>query len=659
MRHWAARLLILLLLGGVAALGYYIYDEVVPRDTSAIPVTAVVRGDLVVKSYLRGELKAVRTQTLTAPNLGSSTQITMLAPAGALAERGSLIAEFDDSERKAFLEDAQLEVQQIQENLKKAETELEIRKSQDRVALVQSRFQVRRAELEMRRNELISTIDARKNELTLEESKRRLQKLESDIESRLKQREAELAVLREQLRKAELDVEREQSRIEQARVISPIGGLVQVLENRSGGRGGFGTTTPTIQEGDQIPAGLPIASLLDLSELELVTKVEEVERAALREGQEALVRLDALPDKPVRATVKRLGNTASTNVFAGEATKKFDCVLALDMRQLLTNVGARPEQVERIMALAARNARVSPGARNRRGGGGGRGGGARGGAGGGGGRQAAGQGGGRQAAGGQGGARQAGGAQTAGGRQGGGRQGGGSEGGRPQVSAEQRQQLQQQLQKLAGGQNVQEMSQEQRRALFQKLRNSGQLQGIGGGRGGGGQGGGGRAGGGGAAGGGRGGGAIGGFTYQQRLAAVLPSPPGEGSDVDILLRPGLLADAEIVVKEVKDTLYLPAQGVFQVNNEPTVYVEMDDGTFRPREVKLGERTEAQVAVLSGVDEGERIALAPPPGSEAAEAVERRKKEQGSGGSSGPAFPGAGGPGGGAPAGGGGGRRGGR
>jgi len=348
MKKLFIRLLTLAIIAAAVAGAFYLVQQIPTEDEQEIALATVMRGDLEVKTHFRGELQAVRSLTITAPNLGSQSQILQLAPAGALASRGDLLFELDDSERVAALEDDQLAVEKIQQQLKQAETELEIRKSQDEVALVRANFQVRRWELENRRNELASAIDARKNELSLEEAKRRKAKLEEDIQNRLAQREAELAVLREQLKKAELDVRREEERIAQARVLAPISGLVQILENRSGGRGGFGTTTPTIREGDQIPPGMAVAQLLDLSEMELTAKVEEVERANLKEGQEALIHLDALPGRVVKGTIKRLGNTASMNIFRGEATKKFDCVLAIDMRQLLENVGADAEQIRRI-----------------------------------------------------------------------------------------------------------------------------------------------------------------------------------------------------------------------------------------------------------------------------------------------------------------------
>ncbi len=734
------RLCILLVVIGMVAGGYFLVQQI-PEDESTIPLAQVKRGDLVVKTFLRGELRAVRSLTLTAPNIGTQSQITQLAPAGALANRGNLIFELDDSERVAALEDSLLSVEKIQEDLKKAETELDIRKSQDEVEIVRSNFQVRRAELEVRRNELISEIDARKNVLTLEEARRRKQKLEEDIKNRLQQREAELAVLREQLNKAQLDVDRDRRRIEQSRVLAPMTGLVSVLQNRSGGRGGFGQSTPDIREGDQIPAGMAVAQLLDLSEMELVTKVEEVERANLKEQQSVVIRLDALPGKEIKGNIQRLGNTASTNIFAGEATKKFECVISIDMRQLLTNVGADTERIERIMATARANAATGYGASSTgggqgagrgRGAGGGAGGEARGGRGGGpqaaggnpgqggqragnrqgrggqgpqaapggpggqpqaqaGGRQRGqgGAGGGPQAQGAQGGRRgQGGGGQGQGqGAQGGQRAGGqggpggqqraGGQGGRggggggfdpAAILARLPEASRKKAEALLKGRSPQALSDEERQQFRQIMQSAfqGGRAGAGGagGRGGaaggargggapgglgapgggfGGAGGGGaRAGGAGGVGGGRGGGGASGptssgseFNEAQRNAAVLSRPPEEGSDIDILLRPGLLADAEVIVENIPDTLYIPFQAVFGDGADSIVYV-MEGNRPVARKVTLGRRSESQIAVTDGLEEGEMIALQAPDAAGGAASKKATKK------SSGPALPTGGG-----------------
>ncbi len=666
MKKQLIRISIILVVAALCAGGYFVSTQL-PEAESEFAVAEVRRGDLTVRTYLRGELRAVRSLTLTAPNIGTQSQITQLAPTGALAQRGNLIFELDDSERVAALEDSLLTVEQIRENLKKAEAELEIRKSQDDVEIVQANFQVRRAELEVRRNELLSAIDARKNELTLEEANRRKQKLEEDIKNRLQQREAELAVLREQLNKAQLDVDRDQRRIEQSRVLAPLTGLVAVLQNRSGGRGGFGQSLPEIREGDQIPAGMSVAQLLDLSEMELLTRVEESERANLREGQEVLIRLDAMPAKPVSGTIKRLGNTASANIFAGEATKKFECVIGIDMRQLLENIGAEPERIERIMATARQNAAVGYGgqaaARTARP------------------ARDAGQGAGqaqergqrqqlaRGDAGAQGGQRpnagqgEQGAGQGRSGRQGGqGPQGArqqraGQQGDQPQQRARAGQQdggerrggfdpaailarlpaeARQKAEALLKDRSPQELSNEERQQFRQIMQSAGGGQRGGGGQraqagGGGGQRaqgggqagfggggfGGGQAGFGGGQGAGRGGQGAGGggsatssgseFSETERDRATLPEPPQQGSDVEVLLRPGLLADAEVTVEHIPDALYIPYQAVFEEGTQNVVYV-VDSGRLVPRRVQLGRRSESQVVVLEGLAEGDQISL---------------------------------------------------
>ena len=160
------------------------------------------------------------------------------------------------------------------------------------------------------------------------------------------------------------------------------------------------------------------------------------------------------------------------------------------------------------------------------------------------------------------------------------------------------------------------MSQEERRELFKKMRAQ---MGAGGQAGGGGGGGGGRPGGGGQA--GRGGPPAGGapqepasdtgeFSAERRMAATLPRPPEEGSDVEILLRPGLLADAEIIVDSMEDVLYIPFQAVFDTPRGPSVYY-WNGSSLEARKVDLGRRSESQVVVLAGLEEGDMISLEPP------------------------------------------------
>ncbi|MBS1831236.1 MAG: hypothetical protein JST65_00905, partial [Acidobacteria bacterium] len=169
MKKWIIRLIILAAIAGASYAGYAVFQSI-PKEVETIATAKVRKGDVIVKSFARGELRAVRSATLTAPNLFGTVQVTRMAPLGAFAHEKDLIVEFDDSEVQSRVEEKQLELDQIEEQIKKAQADLAIRNNQDQVELLQARYSVRRAELEVKRNELISAIDAQKNKLTLEES---------------------------------------------------------------------------------------------------------------------------------------------------------------------------------------------------------------------------------------------------------------------------------------------------------------------------------------------------------------------------------------------------------------------------------------------------------------------------------------------------------
>jgi multidrug resistance efflux pump len=596
MKKVIVRLIVLIVLAGAGYSGYHYYKSL-PERTDQIPTAKVQKGDVVIRAYSRGELRAVRTQTLTAPNLFGTVQVTDLAPVGSLAKEKDLIVEYDDSERQSNLEENKISLQSVDEQIKKAKADLAITQSQDQVTLLRTRYNVRRAELDVQRNPIISEIDGKKNVLTLEQQKRALLQLEADIQARQEQADSQLAVLQEQRNRALLDISREMQRIALCKTLSPITGLVAIRQNRAGNFN-FGQQMPDIREGDTLQPGMPVADILDLSELEVWAKVGELDRANLREGQDAVLQLDAIPDKRFNGKIKAMSGTATSDVFSGDPSKKFDIIFAIDMRQLLTGLGLKQADVDRIMATAEANAKkdtnrnadpfaaaaaaaaaakaaesgqaADDGGRGRRGGSGGPGG---------------------------------------PGGQGGGRFGNMSDADRQKMN-----ELRQKMQNASDADR--EKLQKQMQDLMAKY-------GItpGQGRGGDGRGGPGGPGGGGRGRGNSGGGAdalaqamrgpvVNGFTEEDRNGAKLPLPPEQDSQAQVLLRPGLLADVEIQVEKLADVIHVPAQAVFQKNGQYLVYVQ-NKGKFEPRPVQLVKQSESMMVIASGVQPGEIVAMADP------------------------------------------------
>ena len=148
-----------------------------------------------------------------------------------------------------------------------------------------------------------------------------------------------------------------------------------------------------------------------------------------------------------------------------------------------------------------------------------------------------------------------------------------------------------------------------------------------------GQGGPGGPGGGGGFGGGGASGGYAGFTQKELDTAKLPPPPEESANqLDVLLRPGLLADVEIIVEKIPNAIYIPAQAIFEKEGKSLVYVKQGN-KFVAREVKLLKRSESLMIIAEGLKAGEEISMQDPN----AKPSDKKKKGDG-GGSAAPAMP---------------------
>jgi HlyD family secretion protein len=313
-----------------------------------IPISRVKRGDLQMKVYARGELRASHSEMMTAPPIGGgSLEITHLLHTGTLVKKGDLVMEFDPSEQRYKLEQNRSELLQADEEITKAKADAAVTAAQDKVALLKARFDVRRAELDVQKNELVSTIDARKNDLALEQAKRVLAELEQDVKSRSASGQATIALAEEKRNKSKLAMDQAEQNIKKMRVAAPMDGLV-ALEKNENAAGGFffgGMTLPEYREGDQVDPGRTVGQVIDPKEMELAAKVGELDRNNIKEGQSVDIELDALPGTMLHGTVKTLGGMNSRRFWEADTAAKFDITIALTTKDARMRPGLTAQVV--------------------------------------------------------------------------------------------------------------------------------------------------------------------------------------------------------------------------------------------------------------------------------------------------------------------------
>ncbi len=76
-----------------------------------------------------------------------------------------------------------------------------------------------------------------------------------------------------------------------------------------------------------------------------------------------------------------------------------------------------------------------------------------------------------------------------------------------------------------------------------------------------------------------------------------------------LLKPAMYADVELAAPSSGKVLAIPTSAVIHGGKNQTVLVQLGEGRFEPREVKLGIEGNDYVEVLAGVGEGEKVVVA--------------------------------------------------
>jgi HlyD family secretion protein len=301
-----------------------------PAKGDEIPLAEVKRGDIDLEVHGTGELRASHSISLMAPSVGGgSLQITRLVKTGELVKKGDVVFEFDPSEQKYKLEQSHSELLQAEQEITKAKADAFVQTAEDKVSLLRDRYKVRKAELDVQKNELVSKIDADKNELALVQAKRVLAETEKDIESHKASGQASTYLAQEKYNKAKLGMDQAQQNLDKMRVTTPMDGMVSIQKNMPQDFYFTGMSVPDYHEGDQAHPGSAIAQVVDPQGMDLVSKISEQDRSNVQTGQAVEVVFDALPGHVFHGSVKSVGGMQVRQIFSSDQSGGFDVSIQL------------------------------------------------------------------------------------------------------------------------------------------------------------------------------------------------------------------------------------------------------------------------------------------------------------------------------------------
>lgn len=295
------------------------------RRGPTVPTIEVKRGEFLDSLQFRGEVKALKSITISAPSEAGDLQIIKVAQEGTPVKQGDVVVEFDKTKTEQDLAQYRSTLKSAEAEIEQARAQARLTEEQDKTAVLKARYDVEGAKLEAGKQEIVSRIEGAEAKLKLADSEQALREAEEKQKSDHNLNQATIQSKVQASAKAKFDVERAERSMGQMTLRAPSAGTISLLQHWSGS----GMTT--YRPGDHAWPGAAIAELPDASTLRVSARVDETERGRLAAKQTVTVQLNAIPDRQFTGHIDQISAIASLDFSSGwPITRNFMLDIALD-----------------------------------------------------------------------------------------------------------------------------------------------------------------------------------------------------------------------------------------------------------------------------------------------------------------------------------------
>lgn len=289
-------------------------NEMEQNDLIVKPVVE----DFVVSVTTSGELRAKNSTKIYGPRGARrariwNMKISRLVDEGTVVEKGDFVAEIDRTELDGRIQDKQLSVEEQQSVVDQAMLDSTLTLAQARDQLENLEFQLEDKKITLEQSTYESPAVQRQAKIDYERTLRQLEQEKVNYLTKVKQSEARIREVQADLKQELNDLNAALQLKDEFMVYAPQNGMI-VYKREWDGR--------KVTSGSQINVFDPVvAELPDMSVMESVTYVNEVDIKKIRKDQKVLVSMDAYPEKSFTGVVTKVANVgerrpnADSNVF--------------------------------------------------------------------------------------------------------------------------------------------------------------------------------------------------------------------------------------------------------------------------------------------------------------------------------------------------------
>ena len=307
----------------------------------------VRRGSISKKLIISGELRAVRSHSIFAQTF-EETKITYLPPEGTVVRAGDRLVELDSTTVLTKIKDMNEKIVAAENEMVKTQSTGESALRDMAIKLSQLWLPYEKAKVDAR---IPAGVEDRRSyqqkQLDLARTRAEYDAQLKKIEDKKKEQAAELEVKTIEKQKLQIQLDQARADLASMNMKAPADGMV-IYSNHWNER-------RKIQVGDVVWGGFPIVTLPDMTAMEVLARVNEVDGPKLSVGQKATILLDSYPDREITGQVKEIAQTAVKANWMAKA-RIFEVAISLDntlteimkpgmSAQITVDVGTYPDEL--------------------------------------------------------------------------------------------------------------------------------------------------------------------------------------------------------------------------------------------------------------------------------------------------------------------------
>ncbi len=279
--------------------------------------------EIIVKTT--GELRAQKSTDIKGPsevqNVGIyNMKITNLIDEGTHVKAGDFVAELDKSELNTKIKEIELNLQKLESQYKQKRLDSTLTLSQARDNLENTKYALEEKQLQMEQSKYEPPATIRQAEIAYEKELRNYNQLKKNYSTKVEQALTELSIVGADIAKERQKLDLLIGLQQQFTILAPADGMVIYARDWAQRRKVVGST---------VTAWSPtVANLPDLSIMESITYVNELDIQKIKTGQIAEISLDADPEKRLTGKVINVANIGED--LDGRDTKVFEVILEIN-----------------------------------------------------------------------------------------------------------------------------------------------------------------------------------------------------------------------------------------------------------------------------------------------------------------------------------------